>query len=272
MHYGYGLNSGTFDGNLVIGHSGGMVGYYAHMMADLDAGFGACAIVNGVWANAPGRVTRYALELFQAMAAGRDLPAPPPGNNHGVIEDASPFVGTYRATDGSALTLVAEGETLLIDRGDDRVALEPRGNDVFFVPAPGLDRFLLSFGRDEAGVVVEAFHGPGWYTNDRYAGPTTFDYPDEWNAYPGHYRSYNPWFPSVRVMLHKGQLMLLHVGGSSDAFGDREPLTPLPDGTFRVGEDLESPERATFDVERIVDGQCLRLNLSGQHMDRFFMP
>jgi hypothetical protein len=27
--------------------------------------------------------------------------------------------------------------------------------------------------------VVEAFHGPDWYVNERYAGPTTFDYPQE---------------------------------------------------------------------------------------------
>ena len=27
--------------------------------------------------------------------------------------------------------------------------------------------------------MVEAFHGPDWYVNERYAGPTTFDYPME---------------------------------------------------------------------------------------------
>ena len=48
---------------------------------------------------------------------------------------------------------------------------------------------------------MEAFHGPDRYVHERYAGPTTFDYPQEWDAYPGHYRSHNPWPPNFRVVL-----------------------------------------------------------------------
>jgi len=44
------------------------------------------------------------------------------------------------------------------------------------VKHPDFALFLLRFGREESQV-VEAFHGPDWYVNERYAGPTTFDYP-----------------------------------------------------------------------------------------------
>ena len=43
---------------------------------------------------------------------------------------------------------------------------------------PDLALFLLRFGREESQV-VEAFHGPDWYVNERYAGPMTFAYPIE---------------------------------------------------------------------------------------------
>ncbi len=41
-----------------------------------------------------------------------------------------------------------------------------------------------------------------------------------------------------------------------------EPLSPLPDGTFRVGDTEHSPERLSFDA--FADGKALRANLSGQ--------
>jgi hypothetical protein len=42
--------------------------------------------------------------------------------------------------------------------------------------------------------------------------------------------------------------------------GPKDPLTPLADADFRVGEEW-SPERLRFDA--VVDGRALRANLSG---------
>jgi hypothetical protein len=88
----------------------------------------------------------------------------------------------------------------------------------------------LQFGRQE-GEMVEVFHGARWYTNERYTGPTTFDYPPEWDAYPGHYRSHNPWHTNFRIVLRKGKLVLIEPAGSE------EPMIPLNNGTFRLGTD-----------------------------------
>jgi hypothetical protein len=142
---------------------------------------------------------------------------------------------------------------MLLCYGDKPIALEPRGPDRFYVDHPDFSLFLLRFGR-EKGEVVEAFHGPRWYTNQRYTGPTTFDHPPTWDTYSGHYRSHNPELSDFRIVLRKGELTLIH------ASGDEEPLVSLGGTVFRVGEDTRSPERIRFDT--IVDGRALRADLS----------
>ena len=126
------------------------------------------------------------------------------------------------------------------------------GTDLF-VDHPDYALFLLRFGRQN-GKVVEAFHGPDWYTNDRYTGPTTFDHPQEWDAYPGQYISHNPELTDIRIVLRKGVPTLIH------AAGDEAPMVPLGGAVFRVGEDDRWPERIRFDT--IVDGRAFRAVLS----------
>ena len=159
------------------------------------------------------------------------------------------------------LSLVAEGEGLILGYGDERIVLERRGDDRFYVEHPDFALYLLRFGR-EKGKVVEVFHGPDWYTNDRYAGPTTFDYPEEWDAYPGHYRSHNPWISNFRIVRRKSGLALIYPSGED------EPLSPLGKTIFRVGEDDRSPERIRFDA--ILNGRALRANLSCNDCYRTF--
>lgn len=48
--------------------------------------------------------------------------------------------------------------------------------------------------------------------------------------------------------------------------GDSVPLTPLPGGGFRVGNDPDSPERAAFEAE--VEGRPMRVVVSGWPFDR----
>jgi hypothetical protein len=39
-------------------------------------------------------------------------------------------------------------------------------------------------------------------------GPDSFDYPQEWQAYAGHYRNESPWIGSTRIVIRKGPLWL----------------------------------------------------------------
>ena len=275
--YGYGLGIRESDGHTYIGHGGGMVGYYSHILVDMDDGLGAVVLMNGPGGESDEEIAMFALKLLRAALHDQELLSVALAEPTRV-ENAAEYVGTYRAypelhpepfvpgpkdqgpdegqarrADARALTLVAEGERLMLRYGDERIALERRGPDRFYVDHSDFALFLLRFGR-EKGEVVEAFHGPDWYTNHRHTGPTTFNHPQEWDAYPGHYRSHNPWLSNFRVVLRKGALALIHPSG------DEEPLVPLGSGVFRVGEHDRSPERIRFDT--ILNGQALRANLS----------
>jgi len=283
--YGYGLGIRESDGHTYIGHGGGMIGYYSYILADMDDGLGVVVLMNGPGGQSDEEIANLALKLLRTTLHTQELPPVPPTDPTNV-ENSADYAGAYRACpacpEGSRgkhgreagakpFTLVAEGERLMLRYGDERVVLERRGPDRFYVDHPDFALFLLRLGREE-GEVVEAFHGPDWYTNERHAGPTTFDYPEacpeacrrEWDAYPGHYCSHNPWLTNFRVVLRKGALALLH------SSGDEEPLVPLGDGIFRVGEEERSPERIRFDT--ILNGQALRANLSCGEYYRTFTP
>jgi CubicO group peptidase (beta-lactamase class C family) len=258
--YGYGLGISEDEGHTIIGHDGGMVGYCASILADLDDGLGVVVLTNGP--GEPSHIARFALKLLQAVFGGREWPLLPPAPEPTRLGNPADFAGRYRA-EGGAFTLAVQGERLIMVHGDDHVALEGRGEDRFYVPHPDFSRFLLRFGREE-GQVVESSHGSDWYVNERYRGPTGFDFPSGWNAYPGHYRSHNPWHTNFRVILRKGKLFLV------EPWGDEERLVPLGNGVFRIGHDERTPERLRFDT--VLKSRALRANLSGCDYYRTFTP
>jgi D-alanyl-D-alanine carboxypeptidase len=258
--YGYGLNMGEEDGHTIIGHDGGMVGFYASLLADLDDGLGVVVLTNGP--GEPNKIAQFALKLLRAAYYDQELPALPPAPEPTRINSATDFAGEYRGESG-AFALSSLGEQLVMDYGGDRLSLELCGEDRFYVPHPDFSRFPLCFGREQ-GQVVEAFHGPDWYINERYTGPAGFEFPQPWAAYPGHYRSHNPWNTNFRVISRKGKLLLV------EPDGDEEVLVQLGDGVFRVGADERIPERLCFDP--VLGGQALHANLSGCDFYRTFTP
>jgi hypothetical protein len=258
-YYGYGLDSFDLDGHACIGHGGGMVGYASGLRGDLDGGFGVVALTN---LTSGFGVMPYLFEVLRAAFDGRDLPPLPPASDPTRIDNAVQYAGRYR-TGNRAIEIAAEADRLILRAAGETIVLEQRAPDQFCAPHAAFALFPLRFGR-QADRVVEAFFGPDWYINERYTGPHTFEYPKEWEAYPGHYRSYNPWLPNFRIVLRKGQLALI------DAGGEEKRLMPRDDGQFRVGEEEHSPERIRFDA--IVDRQALRANYSGCDYYRAFTP
>ncbi|GCD98600.1 serine hydrolase domain-containing protein [Embleya hyalina] len=91
--------------------------------------------------------------------------------------------------------------------------------------------------------------------------------PAKWQSVVGHYRGYNPWLSNIRVQCSGGRLWVWQGDFASDL---GEPLVPLPDGGFRIGEDERSPERLVFDV--VLDGKATRATLSGYPLYRTFTP
>ena len=150
--YGYGLLIDVDEGHTIIGHDGGMVGYYASILADLDDGLGVVVLMNGP--GDPTEIARFALKLLRASTAAQELPPLPPAPEPQRVDNPSEFAGTYRMASG-AFTIVMQNEGLGLVRNGEQLALERRGKDRFYVPHPDFSRFLLRFGREE-GKVVEA--------------------------------------------------------------------------------------------------------------------
>jgi len=249
--YSYGLGIQQMDGHRCLAHNGSHVGYSSRIAVDIDEGLGVVLLLNAPADPAP--MAEYALRLLRTVRHGQALPNQPPASRTPNIENAHDYEGTYTA--GSRrFTLLPEDRQLRLRQGQEEITLEWRGRDEFYVPHPDWSSFLLSFQREE-GWVTQASYGPEWYTNERYTGPTMFASLDAWNAYPGAYRSHNPWESNVRIVLRKGQLLLIGASG-----GERV-LAPVGDGLFRVGKQEYLPERLRFSA--IVDGQALCANLAG---------
>ncbi|MBZ5719684.1 MAG: beta-lactamase family protein [Acidobacteriia bacterium] len=260
--YGYGMSTATADGHTYIAHDGGMVGYSSQLRGDMDNGVGVIALVN--FPGGPGRIPGYALKLLRAVDESRDLPPLPEEEPPTRIKNAADFAGVYATPEGKKLTLAAEGESLLLNYGGGKIALEAWGKDAVLVPNPDFALFPLRFGREQ-GKVVEAFYGGEWYAGERYSGPRRFAYPHEWDSYAGHYRSNQAWFNNFRIVLRKGKLWLISAEGSEWA------MTPDAQGGFWAGEEGEPP-REQVRCDTVVHGKTLRCILSGQGYYRTFTP
>ncbi|MFC2021321.1 serine hydrolase domain-containing protein [Chloroflexota bacterium] len=262
-YYGYGLATYPGDGRTYIGHGGGNAGYRSAIVVDMEAGLGVVFLLNRMGETDPVvAVAQHALTVLRAGHRHEELPPPPPATEPSSIQNAEDYAGTYH-TSNRLLKLIAEDGKLLLEYEGKVVPLEQRAPDCFYVGHPHLDLFLLEFKRDK-GKVLEAFHGPDWYINDFYTGPKRFEYPEEWEAYPGHYRTRSPELSNFRVVLRKGALSLII------PWGNTEPLIPLGDSLFRIGEDSRSPETISFDA--VVEGRALQADYSGCPYYRTFTP
>ncbi|MEK6279550.1 MAG: serine hydrolase domain-containing protein [Acidobacteriota bacterium] len=260
--YAYGLWVSDTNGRRLLRHTGGMVAFSSAMYADVTDGFAAFASVNARLAGGyrPVAVTKYALELLSAASRGQDLPAlPPPPPPPVKVTNAADYAGTFTSSDGKKLVLTSEAEQLVLQHAGSRVVLEQTGRDRFLVKHPDFDLFALSFGR-EKDVVVEAFHGASWWTNERYSGPKKFEYPREWDAYTGHFHSDSPWYGSGRMVIRKGRLLM----------NGEQPLIAVEPNVFRPAGDGNDADRIVFDM--FAGGQATRINYSGIEFFRTFTP
>ena len=262
-HYGYGLTSADIDGHAYLGHGGSTTGFVAAMIADLDDGIGAVILINGL-VESFGAIG-MAMHLISLLRAGlnrQEMPPLPAVADLSLVANADDYAGSYVAGDQFLVLSAQNGRLVLQWRGQD-VVLERRDEDSFYVPHPDLEHFLLEFGR-EGDRVVEAFHGSHWYVVNGYSGPESFDYPEGWESFQGHYRTYNFGLTNFRIVLRKGTLLLLHPTGG------HEPLIPLGGGLFRIGNDPRSPETLSFDA--LASGRALRAIYSGCPYYRTYTP
>jgi hypothetical protein len=235
----------------------------AAIVVDMEVGLGIAFLANRMGDTGLAEAAAlHVLTVLRAAHRHEALPPLPPVTHPSLIPHARDYAGIYRSGNRE-LDLTTEDGNLVLTYGGRVVALERRAPDRFYVGHPDFDLFLMEF-KGQDGKVVEAFHGPHWYVTDGYSGPQHFDYPQEWEAYTGHYRARNPMLSNFRVLLRKGALVLIYPTGAT------EPLTLLGVGVFRIGEDERSPETLRFHA--VVEGQALRADFSGCPYYRTFTP
>ena len=244
MSYAYGLDALEVDGHAFLRHSGGMVGYYALLECDLDAGVGAIMLVNGLADREP--IVRFALKVLRSVKERGALPDLPPAPDPYAVTFADGVAGRYRSRERE-ITLRADGGRLLLTADGSEVAVEPDPDapETFAVPLPSMDRFPLALERAD-GSVQALLHGPDRFVREGMEETTAPETPAAWDPLTGLYRAYNPWFPAFRVYV-RGRTLLLFAGDGEHR------LTEVGEGEFRVGESW-SPDRVSFGT--VLDGRA----------------
>jgi D-alanyl-D-alanine carboxypeptidase len=257
--YGYGVDLATEDGHEIVAHSGGMVSHTALLVADLTSGLAAVALQNGEGDKA--QLVDAALAAVRSAVAGEPVVATTFAAPT-AIPSASELAGTY--TGERTIELRNTDDGLRLVDGALGVILErwPDGDDAFLVPTQGWDRYLLHVLRDENGAVAELVHGPERFAPSGRDLTPADAYPAAWDAFPGLYRSNDPWAPVTRIFLRAGKLWLCW-----PFEGVEQELVPLDDGVFGVG-DPRLPRRARFDD--VLDGRAAVLHYNGGRWYRSF--
>jgi D-alanyl-D-alanine carboxypeptidase len=250
--YAYGLRIGSGGNDKEIAHSGGMVGYTALMVVRPDQGIGCVMLLNGDGNSE--EVVRFALDSVDAALRGDDPPLGPHAAAPTVVADASDYLGSYEGQNRN-IDIVATADGMMLRQGPMGAPLVRAEGDSFLVEHAALDRYLLRFGRDGQGRVVEAFHGDDWLRSKDYGDSGPRDFPQEWLAYVGLYRSNNPWAPALRVLLRKGELAIWWSWATEE-----ELLLALGEGRFAVGQEWR-PMRIRF--LGMTEGRALAAEFNG---------
>jgi D-alanyl-D-alanine carboxypeptidase len=245
--YGYGIAVDTLDGHVRLKHTGGMVSFMSAMHLDLDSRFGAFASINAQLGYRPNPVVQLALQLLRSEKEHTKPPVAPDFDGAARVEAAQSYSGVYTSGDGrrieiknssDRLTLTVDGNTLPLQRSED---------GSFIADHAGLDLFPIVFERasdpsatdtaDKSTRPITALScGPDWFARAGYSGQVPLKPSPALAKYVGKYYSENPWNGVIRVVQRQGQLWM----------GGTEPLIPIGDHLFRVGEQPSSPGVAEF--------------------------
>ena len=266
--YGYGvkwLEDG--EGRRLLGHAGGMVGFTAYLLVDVDRGFGVVTLMNSAFGRHV-ELARFALGCLAAEAAGDAMPEGPEPPDPLRVHDVEAYTGSYVDEESEVEVVVGrDGRPRLLAGGRAADLVTADEPDAFVVDDPALERFTIRFVRED-GAVAGALWGPRRLRRDGQPGSPEPEPPAWWSGCAGRYGSWNPWAPGFRVFVRRGRLWLSFTGDASDADRERS-LEPLEDGWFRVGEPW-SPDRVRFDA--VVDGRAQRAWFDAAPFYRTFAP
>jgi len=261
--YGYGIAVDTLDGHKILRHTGGMIAFASSIHVDLDGGVAAFASINAMQGYRPIAVTEYAVRLLRADRESKTLPAAPSVADPRKVDNAADYTGTFTAPDGRTMVFEARDEQLYFQNGSDSVPLQHAGGDNFISTVTGVfadhafifTRKTAPTGKEAAvskapQPVVEVAYGPDWHAGSGYEGPRSFAVPEQYAAFTGRYQAESQWGGESRVYVLKGKLVL-----------DGEPLTPLGDRLFRMGDEDWLPE--TVEFQHVFEGKARMMRIAG---------
>jgi hypothetical protein len=264
--YGYGIAVDTLDGHRRLRHTGGMTSFASALEVDLDSGLGVFVSVNAMQGVRPRPVAEFALRTCRASLERRALPQRPAPLAPRHVAHPDHYVGHFYAENGAQIEVVHDGIGLLLrtapsaEHPEGRaLPLEPASGaaTVFVVRAEGIEHDWVVFPVVDSDAVVDSLGwGAAHYLRVGASRAPLPPVPSAWVAYPGHYRSEDPWSGSCHVILRAGRLWLDGV----------VPLEPVGDGRFWLRDEPTSPEWVGFDD--LVGGRTMTMKLSGKPFER----
>lgn len=243
--YGNGLATVVVDGRTMLHHTGGMIAFSSSMHVDPAAGVACFASTNiGSTEYRPRDVTILACEWLRAVREGGASPVARPVR--AVFEKAGDYAGRYSSADG-LFEMSLDGDRLRASsNGRVHRSVSSPGADVLLID--GFGRYLLKAERS-GGRVIGLWSGETYYARDG-AEPMP-PAPPELAVIAGRYDNDDPWRGTARLVARHDGLWLDGI----------TPMVRRDDGSWRVGADDWSPERAWFDAP--MGGRPQRLSLSG---------
>jgi CubicO group peptidase (beta-lactamase class C family) len=258
--YGYGWGTSQIAGRRTVWHTGGTIGFTALVAVWPEEGLGVAAMANG---SVEKRATGwFALEAVAAALKGEPLPTfeHPPAPD--LVADAEALAGRY-SSGARTWELEAESGGLVLRTGPLAVRLHQVSPGSLIAPHPALDRYPIRPVKEEGEQVIGVTYGPGWFGREGAEPVLAADLPAGWEAFPGLYRSDNPWSSALSVYARLGRLYLTWPADPEEEL----ELTPGSDGWLIAGE-AWSPRRARF--SDVVDGLAQTLEFNGQVLTRSF--
>ena len=256
--YANGLAVVSVGGRMLLHHTGGMLAFNSALHVDPQAGVGAFASTNvGLAPYRPRDITAFACaRLREAIEGGPKalaVPAPPKA------ADVSPYIGDYVSRSGAVLRVTAAARGITARLGEAAHEMEDSGEGAFIALEPQATAHPLVFRRADKAVVRAWWDGTEYVraADGRAIAAFSLPTPPELAALVGAYECDDPWHRSFRVSAQGERLFV----------DELNPLTRLPEGTWRLGEKDWSPERIRFDAA--LDGKPTRAIASGvDHLRR----
>ena len=275
--YGYGIAVDTLDKHPVLRHTGGMPSFASAILLDLESGNAAFASINAMQGYRPTAIVQYAVQLLNLGAAPSTMPVPPSIPDPNIVDNASEYVGSYVTMDGKKVD-ISGAKQLFATISGRRIALQHMDGDMFLTDDPEFAPYAFTFGRAKAPdagkvkesdskadgkpedkpkpqPVIELMHGPDWYRNNKYTGPTDFKVPESYKPLVGYYAGDGVFPAQIEILVRKGELWL-EGGFKLIQVGQNEFV---PEGGI--------PERLEFLY--VVGGKARLVKFGGQDMWRF---